>query len=158
MHRNGAGWIQFTVLAFTALFMMCCSSDNSTDPIEKNERLVVEALKDYVEAQKAYRDKNGRYSENLSELGIPPEMAAASPGSLNSAEYHGYQFIHVSKNGNGKMDYRSEFVLCAVPAVYRSTGIHTFGMGPKGIVIMKDNGGKVLHNATEFADRTWRPQ
>lgn len=143
MKKNGDARPGVVFLSAASAVLIWCSSCGSADPIERNEAAAIKALKDFVQAQNAYKEKRGRYTEILSDLDMPLEK-------------EGYQFTLVPNNGDGDMDYRNDFVLCAVPAVYGTSGIHTFGMGPKGIVIMKDNKGRAVQNAVEFADGTWR--
>ena len=137
------------------MFLFCNSCANES-PLERNEKAVIEAMRDYVDAQKAYKSRNGTFARDFSDLDIPAEMAAAVHGEQGSKGYHGYLFALVPKNGGSGMDYRADFVLCAVPEVHGSTGRHTFGVGPKNILIVKDNQGVPILNAVEFADGTWK--
>ncbi|MHC4945721.1 MAG: hypothetical protein ACYTG7_22145 [Planctomycetota bacterium] len=147
----------FLLIAVAAvLYCASCGEESNLSPLEQNEQAVKAAMKDFLEAQNSYKSRKGTFARNLSELEIPAEMAAAEYGASSGKSFHGYQFAMVPRNGQGAMNYRKEFVLCAVPTNHGSTGRLTFGMGPKGIVIMKDNRGKPVRNATEFADGTWK--
>ncbi len=120
------------------------------------EQHAAQALKDYVTAQLAWHEANGRYTYELEVLeGLPPGMAAAS--SPDSG-YHGYYFTQVELNGSVPMNYEHEFVLCAVPCEYGVSGTRTFAIGPKGIVLANDNGGKPVINATGFTGGAWKPE
>jgi len=120
-----------------------------------NEKEMITCLKAYVVAQKKYNRENGRYTQRLSNLDIPKEMIAARIENIHGENYkdgfYGYHFIHVKMNGTTKMNYNKDFVLCAIPVLYRVTGINTFAVGPKGIVLKKDNVGMPVHNAVEFS-------
>jgi len=132
------------------------ASDDLKKKIAANEQAVVKAMKQYVETQEAYKKDNNRYAKDFRLLDIPLEMQDARPENNRSKGYFGYYFMHVLMNGSAEMDYKKDFVLCGAPRLYRSTGLSTFAIGPKGIIIYKDNKGNRAYNATEFADGTWR--
>ena len=125
------------------------------EKITSNEKNISTYLKAYVVAQKKYNRENGRYTKKLSSLNLPKEMIAARIENINGENYkegfYGYHFVHVKMNGTTKMNYKKDFVLSAVPVLYRVTGINTFAVGPKGIVLKKDTFGMPVHNAVEFS-------
>ena len=150
------------------------ATDEDKAVIAANEKAVMQAMVQYVSAQKAYHKKGGWYSNVFVKLDIPPAMAAAthqsfinggdtddeeaSCKSLSERGYQGYLFSHVPKNGTSDMNYRDSFVLCAVPVLYRCTGSDTFAIGPKGIILRSDTMGIPVYNATEFSDGSWKTE
>ncbi len=117
--------------------------------------VVVDAMQSYARAQRSYFIRHGRYVRGLSELSdLPPGMLEAdlaNPG----ADFHGYLFGSVERNGATQMDYGKDFVLVAFPAFYPVSGQQSYAIGPKGIVIAGDSHGAPVFNATELA--AWHP-
>lgn len=137
--------------------------EETKQQIAKNESEIADALRDYVKSQVAYKSKNGHYAHNLVELELPAGMKRADLDAFTSGKnklfdgkgYKGYNFIHVPKNGTQGMNYEKDFVICAFPAFYHVTGIHTYAIGPKGLVLQGETTGLPVHNATEFSDGSW---
>ncbi|NOY00882.1 MAG: hypothetical protein GXP30_14295 [Verrucomicrobia bacterium] len=137
--------------------------DETKQLIVSNETAVTDALRDYVKAQTIYKSNNGHYARTLSDLELPAEMKLADMDAFTSGDnksfngkgYKGYTFAHVPKNGTQGMNYEKDFVLCAFPALYHMTGLHTYAIGPKGIVLQSNNNGLPVHNATEFTNGSW---
>jgi len=47
------------------------------------------------------------------------------------------------------------YTLCAVPASYRETGVHTYATDSDGALLRKDNWGIPAENTVDFLDGSW---
>ncbi|MFK5924090.1 MAG: DUF2950 family protein [Verrucomicrobiota bacterium] len=137
--------------------------EETKQQIISNESAAINALLVYVKAQTTYKSEKGHYANTLSKLDLPAEIKQADMDAFASGEnksftgegYKGYTFAHVRKNGTQGMNYEKDFVLCAFPAMYHMSGLHTFVIGPKGIVLQSDTNGMPVHNATIFSNGDW---
>ncbi|MHC4249068.1 MAG: DUF2950 family protein [Planctomycetota bacterium] len=81
---------------------------------------------------------------------------ATSPATAKA----GYWYVEITADAvSGKpYDYTQDCGLCAVPAVYGETGIHTFVVDLTGTVWKKDNGGRPVQAYPDVVnDDGWEP-
>ncbi len=155
-----------------------------TPAIRANEAAVVEALRKYVIAQEDYKranlsrlPANGgggaesalQYAKSWQHLGgatahrneggealeaIPAGMAAAdSPETA----WNGYYFRDMRFVDFKPINRRYEHALCAIPAEYGKTGLHTFIVKSDGVVFRKDlRGSSVLDWPRDPEGEGWR--
>jgi len=135
--------------------------------IARNEASAVAALRAYLGAQGAFqrKDRYGkgdlRYANPIDGKGFPDLYRIGGPDGtgeelkLISRELaratspetakDGYWFVDiVSDKIAGDYDFTNACGLCAVPAVYGETGIHTWVIDLTGTAYRVENGGKPL--------------
>ena len=126
------------------------TSPRATASLSTAEFEITQILKLYVIAQKDYKSLNGRYTKYLDELTLP-KIYQSQPSQNGNVEISGYTFSHVEFNGATSMDYRQDFVICAIPQTDRSAGLKSFAVGPKGIVIYHHGNAEMITNATQLS-------
>jgi len=123
-----------------------------------NEERAEEALKEYALAEERYKNKHGQYTnipeELLAEKLLDSEICLAN-SPMPMFDYFGYYFKHVEKQGPGRVNLKTGFVICAIPIEHGTTGTRTFAVGPTGRVLSKDNGGNPILNVSEI-DSSWK--
>jgi hypothetical protein len=125
--------------------------------VAANEAAVRETFALVEEAQASYKRRHGRYAEHLRDLELPGEIVNAGLGAGPDWAYRGYLFGPVPLDGALANNWVHRYAICAVPASYRDTGIHTYAMDSEGIVLRKDNWGIAVENTVEFLDGSWEP-
>lgn len=134
--------------------------DFSPGTVDKNEAMAISALRQYASAEEAFYNKHTRYTRIPGELmaagSLPNEIAMANMPATG-IDYHGYYFLHVKKQGQGDVDLRKGFVICAAPVKYGVTGKRTFVVGQRGEVLSKDTAGMPVKDAAKV-DGTWEKE
>jgi hypothetical protein len=125
--------------------------------VASNEAAVREALGLYREAQAGYKERHGRYAESLADLSLPAGMAEADLASTAPNGFAGYRFGAVPLDGALENNPIHRYTLCAVPAAYRLTGVHTYTLDSDGGLLYRDNFGIPVQNTVELSDGTWEP-
>lgn len=123
--------------------------------VHANEAAVADAFTLVSEAQAAYKRRHGRYAEHLQELDLPPELANAGLGAGPNWSYHGYLFGPVPLDGALANNWVHRYTVCAIPAAYRDTGVHTYAMDSEGTVLRRDNWGTAVENTVDLLDGKW---
>jgi TM2 domain-containing membrane protein YozV len=135
--------------------MTIVQNDKVYSPRE-NETKAIDALREFLDAEEAYKEKHGRYTYEFGRLMAAGLRASigSSEGADSLTEYYGYYFVPVKKHHTGWVNLKSMFVISAAPTVYKTTGTRTFVLGSAGKVLGKDNGGKPVTNVTQV-DGSW---
>ncbi len=83
-------------------------------------------------------------------------LARATSPETNKA---GYWFVEITSDAvpGRPYDYTKDCGLCAVPAKYRETALHTFVIDIRGTVYRNDNGGKPVTVFPDVAKNGWLP-
>ena len=133
----------------------------------EREAAVITALREFAEAQEAFHAKFGNYAANPNALlAVDANLAGAMavhpavPASeLPAPEllilHQGYYFTAPLKQGQGRVDHKSGYVIVAEPGVYEP-GVPTFAIGPTKMALRKDMGGERITNLSQI-DGSWRP-
>lgn len=129
--------------------------DETREQVEANEAEVLGTLVMIRDGQIAHKRKHGRYAEFIHELSLPPELMASSFESMSESGYHGYKFGPIPTDGALEMNHISHYTFCAVPALYRMTGVHTFAIEPDGAIHRKDTWGAPVENTVDLLDASW---
>jgi len=125
-------------------------------PAEGTDPAVVDALQQFHRAQQTVRAEHGEYAAATEDLvgvaGVDSKTASATDPA---APYHGYYFTCPRDYARRRLDPAKEFIVAAEPAEYGKTGTFTYVIGPKGIVLGKDMGGRRITNVSQI-DKTWQ--
>jgi hypothetical protein len=120
--------------------------------IGENEDTAIEVCEEFAIAENAAgakaasEDPITRFSESLS------SASGANAGSKESSSFHGYYFQVVGVSGPGKA--RKGLRLIAYPAEYQFSGVKTFVVTQRGIVLEKDLGPETPIIAPQMKART----
>lgn len=120
----------------------------------EGDKSIVHILQLMTQEQRRYKSSTGSYTKNLQELTLPDSLQP-KPAEQGSIIMAGYLFRIVPQNGTAQMNYQRDFVISATPLNYAATGLYSYAVGPKAIVIFADNQGKAVTNAVSL--RYWKP-
>ena len=133
----------------------------------ERESDVITALREFAEAQEAFHAKFGNYAADPNALltmdgnlagamAVHPAMSASElPAPELLILHQGYYFTAPLKQGQGRVDHKSGYVIVAEPGVYEP-GASTFAIGPAKTVLRKDMDGERITNLSQI-DGSWRP-
>ncbi|MCP4649964.1 MAG: DUF2950 domain-containing protein [PVC group bacterium] len=135
------------------------------EKIIANEKSAAKLLKKYAAAQEIYRKYYGLYAENAAELLIEKkgvyEIIDDDLRILNSAKskqraMRGYYYIETVRITVGESDSKNSFMLCAVPAEYGRSGIHTLCINSQNqtMIFQKNNSARPIFHVKEI-NPTW---
>jgi len=145
-------------------------------------RCAIASLRAYLGAQSTFRrvDRYGKgklvYANTIDGEGLPDlwriggtlekldgtelkliDLAFARATSPNTAK-SGYWYVEITGDAaTGPYDHAQDFGLCAVPAVYGKTGLHTFIVDLTGTVYKKDTRGTPVRVYPDIEKEGWVP-
>jgi len=146
--------------------------------IGENELDAIQACAAFVGVQQEFAAKKRSaagtpvYAERVADSEVPKEFAAAA-GDHPTRPYHGYYFHVLKQQGpsapGGRHSYVltktakpgdgmiGGFALVAWPAVYGTSGVHTFMVNQDGTVYEKDRGPQAAPVTSFDPDPSWVP-
>jgi len=146
---GGTGVAGVSIIAAIAIPSLLAARRSS---LETN---AVGSCRAYAEAQTIFKrndwDGDGvlAYAKDFKELhstkdgqGNPIQLIDAAFAAAADKDHpkHGYYFVNMKTIGGKAIDWKNDFALCAVPAVYGRTGYRTFIINTNGTVFGKDLG------------------
>jgi len=130
--------------------------------IGENEATAIQVCEEFIMARNAAdakadsEDPITRFAQSLASAG------AANTENKEPNPFHGYYFRIVARNASSDVGAhgRKGLTLIAYPADYQSSGVKTFVVTQKGVVLEKDLGPETTTIAPQMKARTgssWRP-
>lgn len=139
----------------------------------QNEKLVIEKMRHYAEAQEAYFKEHNEYAQSFEALGgdwaatpvmpSPFQTAGKGPSADALADFHGYQFRILTAQGasaeGGAKSWLDDknrltlgYGLLAAPVKYGFTGNYTFLMSGRSLYFVdyQVKTEQYVHSDTEF--------
>jgi len=135
------------------LFKAKMENSNNQQLIAENEKTAINILNKYAQAQDQYFKYYGYYCDSPDNLIIEGEnkytIIDPDLGVLNSANSpktadNGYYYVQIN-NSAARPGQSQEYGLNAIPAEYGQSGINSFWIDQKGIIIQENNGGKLIY-------------
>ncbi|MCG2711317.1 MAG: DUF2950 family protein, partial [Candidatus Omnitrophica bacterium] len=157
----GVGAIGMLMVA--GFYLAAAALENIKDQgaLKENEIKAAKILTKYAKAQEIYKKHYGDYAANASGLIIEENgkyIVIDSKLKVLNASYskenpaNGYYYVELVERGS--KSHNSSFFLSAVPAQYGISGLNTFWIDKRGVVMKKNNGAKPIYYNINFLDES----
>ncbi|MFH1063241.1 MAG: DUF2950 family protein [Candidatus Omnitrophota bacterium] len=125
---------------------------NNQQLIAQNEKIAINLLVKYVKAQEQYRQYYGYYAKSAGDLVIKdnakytmidPELLVLNSANCPEQADNGYFYLQTSKAGS-EPEQCDGYCLNAIPVEYGQSGLNSFCIDQKGIILQENNGGMLF--------------